>query len=378
LLSTLATPSNKIRDAVLPRIVSREYEKTYCSSLKQVVQELNGVNPGDLETRPMRTRYWWGARAVYSYSLRFFNVYQTREMIRNLTSLAYLGLAISLLYLSTSLFWVALPLLIFGTLFSGITYYSEIVLGTPYLWALIAPILLAFLHIKNAPDALKYLSVFAIGMVSSFLWLLEGHILLLATWIILIAYFSALRTMNAATAILSVVKHGFAYAGGFFAAVISGQFIKILYVGVSPVVGSMSKAIAHRSSDVAPGGVDLDWSIVMEKVWGIGYWWTGLLRHELLWNLLITASIAAAILGMVIGLIRGVKGHWLPMVSVLVCAAIVAMIFSRLFFTQNHVVIHAFFIGRYMFIPLAMGWAMLIVSLYKPGSGCPGLTQKHK
>ena len=103
----------------------------------------------------------------------------------------------------------------------------------------------------------------------------------------------------------------------------------------------------------------------MDKVWGIGYWWTGPFRHELLWDLVITSSIAAAILGIVISLTRGLKGHWQPMVSVLVFVAIVAIIFARLFLTQNHVVIHAFFIGRYMFIPLAMGWAMLIVSLYK-------------
>jgi len=124
LLSTLATPSDKLIDAVLPRIAVASPTDTYCASLKKVVQKWNGSNDAEVKTRSLRTRYWWGARAVYSYTLRFFNVYQTREMIRNLTSLAYLGLAISLLYLSSSLFWAALPLLVFGSLFSGAPYYS--------------------------------------------------------------------------------------------------------------------------------------------------------------------------------------------------------------------------------------------------------------
>jgi len=124
LLSTLATPSDKLIDAVLPRIAVASPTDTYCASLKKVVQKWNGSNDAEVKTRSLRTRYWWGARAVYSYTLRFFNVYQTREMIRNLTSLAYLGLAISLLYLSSSLFWAALPLLVFGSLFSGASYYS--------------------------------------------------------------------------------------------------------------------------------------------------------------------------------------------------------------------------------------------------------------
>lgn len=367
LLSVLATPSEKLMDAVLPPRLLIKGKKSGCEALEETVKELGNQGQTDAIISPLRTRYWWGARAIYSYTLRFFNVYQTREMIRNLTSFAYLGLAVALFALSASMFWRVLPLLLFGTLFSGISYFSEVVLGVPYLWAITAPMMVAALHASAASRSLIYLAIFIAGMVSSYLWLLDGHILLLASWLILIGYFSTLRSPDLYQPLRESFGHVFVYVLGFMLSYLSGLLVKVAYVGFGPVFEAMSSAVVHRSSTLGPGDSALSLSIVMDRVWNVGYQWTGVFKHELLWKVVILGSLAAAITGITIGLFRVLKGEYRLGLTIAVCVMVALMVFARIFLLQNHSVIHAFFIGRYMFIPLAMSWVVLLISL-SPGS----------
>ena len=284
-------------------------------------------------------------------------------MIRNVTSLAYTGLAVALLFISPSVFWILLPLLIFGTLFSGISYYSEVPLGVPYLWAVVASALIAGLHAMNLAASRIYLAVFIVGMVSSFLWLLDGHLILLIAWLILISYFSSLRYDNPANSSLSAIKHTATFSGGFLSAYFSGQVVKSLFTGVGPLFNSVAGGISYRTSNTTPGRTELDLSIVLDKVWDIGLWWTGFLRHELMWDVMVKSSGLAAITGIVICIVKGMRGNRRVLVSLMICISVVLTILVRLFVLQNHSVIHAFFIGRYLFIALAMGWVVLLVSL---------------
>ncbi len=363
LLGVLATPSDKLIDAVLPPRLFKTGRKSGCETLKETVTELSNGGQTDAKTQPIRTRYWWGARAVYSFALRYLNVYQTREMIRNVTSLAYLGLAVALMSIASSVFWVLSPLLLFGVLFSGISYFSEVVLGVPYLWAIVAPALVAALHASKVPKSVIYLTVFIAGMVSAYLWLLDGHILLLVSWLLLIGYFSAVQGSNAVQSAYHSILHTVIYGVGFISSYLSGQLAKAIYVGTEAVTQSVLSAMANRSSSVGPGEVELNAAIVMDKVWNIGYQWTGVLRHELLWKVVMVGSIGAAIIGTVLCVIRALKGDLRTALATAVCFLVVITVFARLFLLQNHAVIHAFFIGRYMFIPLAMGWTVLLIGL---------------
>lgn len=360
LLSVLSTPGEGLKNAVLPLTAEKKNSKA-CLLLKQTVAKVNAGQ--DFETRPLRSRYWWGARSVYSLMLRYFTVYQTRELIRNTTALAYAGLAAALVFISPLVFWLGVPLILFGTLFSGLTYYSEVILGVPYLWALIAAMLVAALHAARVREAVINLAVFGIGMVSAYIWLFDGHLILLSAWLILIAYFASLRIVEPVQAFFVAARHLLAYGSGFVAAYLSGQLIKMAYLGFAPVWDSFSSAVATRSSDFGPGRAELDLSIVIDKVWGVGYWWTGLFRNELLWKLVLISSLAAAVLGIVIALVKAIKGNRRVLIGMFICILIVLSVLLRLSLTQNHSVIHAFFIGRYMFVPLAMGWVLLLVSL---------------
>lgn len=372
LLSVLSTEDKGIRNAVLPRTIVHSDNQS-CALLEKVTAS---IRAGDIpKTQKMRTRYWWGARPVYSVFLRYFSVYEAREIIRNATALAYMALAIALFSVSPVVFWLSSPLLVFGTLFSGITYYSEVILGIPYLWAIVAASLLAALHAARISLVGIYLAIFSMGMVSSYLWLLDGHLILLFSWMMMIGYFASTRSMDSLAALKVMFKHLIAFSSGFIAAATSGQLVKAMYLGMDSVWKPLSTAIMRRSSNLGPGDADLNLTIVFDKVWGIGYWWTGLFRNELLWSVMLWSSVVAAVLGLVIGFIRGVRGERKILYAMLTCLLIVLLVLARLVFLKNHSVIHAFFIGRYMFIPLAMGWVVLLLALFGVGKPNVGVAK---
>lgn len=360
LLSVLASGQGGVRNAVLPPTAQRA-DNQLCSRLKEVVGRVEGGKT--FNTRPLRTRYWWGARAIYSTMLRYFTIYEIRELVRNTTSLAYMALGAALLFISPGLFWTGLPLLVFGLMFSGISYYSELILGAPYLWAILAATLVAGMHAARIRIGVIHLAVYCSGMISSYLWLLDGHLMLILAWLTLIGYFASLRTLSPSLALLAAGRHILSFAAGFSIAYIGGQLVKMLYLGIGPVWKSLGGAVAQRSSELGPGNIELNLAMVLDKTWAVGYWWTGLFRNELLWSLITWSSLAAGCLGILIFIVRVVRGEKAALPSLLVCLAIAGSVLVRLILMKNHSYIHAFFIGRYMFIPFAMGWVMLLAGV---------------
>ena len=81
----------------------------------------------------LKTRYWFGGKALYAIALRYFTVYQIRELTRIATHVAYLLLAVSLFLLSPKMLLLAAPLVAFGAFFSGIDYWADVANGLPYL-----------------------------------------------------------------------------------------------------------------------------------------------------------------------------------------------------------------------------------------------------
>ena len=94
------------------------------------------MNGAAVSERVLKTRYWFGSKALYAIALRYGSVYDIRKAIGMGTYVAYFLLAISLL-LSPKMFLPAMPLLVFGASFSGIHYWSDVANGLPYLWTVL-------------------------------------------------------------------------------------------------------------------------------------------------------------------------------------------------------------------------------------------------
>ncbi len=173
-----------MRDALLVRAF---YPHGHC----RVLREASGG--GEPDSGPLKTRYWWGSKALYAIALRALSVYELRELTKTATRLAYALLAVAVLLLSPKALAVISPLIFLGAFHSGVDYFGDVANGMPYAWAVLSAAVLAFLMRFRAPGAAPWgrarLFSFVAGMVSSYLWLRDGHTYLAITLIGLIAYF---------------------------------------------------------------------------------------------------------------------------------------------------------------------------------------------
>ena len=231
LSSVVLTGANKLDgehalvEAILLKYARSEQPNTsFCDWLKAAS---SGV---DLEKRLLKTRYWWGSKALYAIALRYWSVFAIRELTKISTYIAYGLLAVSLLLLSPRTLLVAAPLVAFGAFFSGVRYWADVANGMPYLWAVLSAAALPLL-IRGRGVRLY---CFTVGMVSSYLWLGDGHTFLAVTYIGLVVWFghgdlvAPERTRRAVSCIVL-------YLTGFVTCYALGQFIKGIFHGLDKV-----------------------------------------------------------------------------------------------------------------------------------------------
>ena len=199
----------------------------YCDGLRAV------VGGADLEKRHLKTRYWWGNKALYALALRYLSVFEIRELIRISTYVAYGLLAASLLLLSPRTLLITAPLLVFGAFFSGVRYWADVENGIPYLWTVLSVAILALLMFGRSSWAslgVARISCFIMGMVSSYLWLGDGHTFLAITWVGLMLYFGRSH-LNAPERTKRAISGIVLYLVGFATCYALGQLVKFVVLG---------------------------------------------------------------------------------------------------------------------------------------------------
>ena len=221
---------NSLVDAILPRSIDADEPGTYCDAIRRV--PISGV----VGQSALVFRYWWGSGSFYAIALRFLSDADIREWTRALTTFAWGALILVLWFLSRKAFLAIVPLGIFAAFFSGLQYFSDAANGFPFLLAPLSGIALALVMSRRSLAHAAPLCCFAIGMASSYLWLLDGHNVLVVVLIGLVAYFGSLdpsarrRAANAARLI------GL-YAAGFTACYALGQLVKAAVAQWAPGVG---------------------------------------------------------------------------------------------------------------------------------------------
>ena len=181
----------------------------------------------------LKPRYWWGSKALYAIALRHLSVYEFRELTRIATRVAYLLLGVSLLLLSPKLLLLASPLLVFGAFFSGIEYWADVANGLPYLWAVLAAAGLALLMRGKGREtwpASVPVYCFAVGTVSSYLWLGDGHTFLVVTWFGMLVWFG-LGPLGATTRARRTLTCIALYGAGIVVCYTLGQVVRAAFLG---------------------------------------------------------------------------------------------------------------------------------------------------
>ena len=233
-----ATP---FRDALLPRDLvlppendDSKARRDYCDALQRAVNDNQWIEPhGPYASASgrMAHRQWFGGKALYAIGLRFLTVRQYHEFIRVATYGAYVALAAGLLLVGWRALVVASPVLICGATLSGIEHFSDVAKGTPHVWAILTPALVALLlRFRSSAEAIRLFCFFA-GMVASYLWSFDGGNFVAAALIGLVVWLyhapMAIKS-RAARAAACVLAH----AAGFVVGVILSTLVKAVAAGV--------------------------------------------------------------------------------------------------------------------------------------------------
>ena len=226
-----ADAAGGLADAVvLKHFAPREGLSDLCPEL----EEASRVGTDDLRGTHLIARYWWGSKAILALALRFLSVTEFRDLVLMSTYLVYGILAVAIFLLSRKTILVAMPLVVFGAFCSGIRYWTNVGPGPAYAWAVLAAAILAVLIRGRgtrwgSPGAIR-LFCFSTGLVSSFLWLGEGHTFLVMTWIGILVYFG-FEDRKAKERIRRAVSCIGLYGAGIVACHGLGMLVKFAVIG---------------------------------------------------------------------------------------------------------------------------------------------------
>ena len=212
--------SSPLVAAVLPKSFQRDpAARTYCSVLQRAIDDQ------ELAPSMMKTRYWWGSKALLSIALRRLSVWEAHQFILFATYGAWLLLAIAMALLGWRALLVASPTILFGMTLSGIPWFADIANGLPSLWTVLAASVLALLLRWPRTARWAPLFCFGTGMACAFLFQSDGHNSLAIALIGLVAWLGHERTAaggetrRALRCILLAIA-------GFFVCIVLGQVAK--------------------------------------------------------------------------------------------------------------------------------------------------------
>ena len=329
----------------------------------------------------LKTRYWWGNKAILAIGLRFFSLAQFRQVVEFATYLAYGILLAALVMSRPRAALAAVPLAVFGIFFSGIKYFSDVPNGVPYLWAVLAAAILSLL-MRWRPDGLggplivqKIGSVTAVfcfvaGMVSSYLFFMNGHPFHTIVLFALVAWFGSLDRSARDRAERAGLFVAF-YVVGFVACYMLGQIIKmvVLELPIGPTYKGFYKdqaSILHILQSLRDGvrdlGIGSASSLPLINGWSL-FWTIGMGRVATGWALLLL-SLAALIIAVLIAVFRCCRrGHQDLLWDILLILALIIFVCLSLLI-PNHTLGQT---SRFLFINYGLMWSCLILAVMKTG-----------
>lgn len=263
LLSLISSRAWSLKDAVLPprAILTPATNSTkYCQQLHDIT-----VGKADFESVILKARYWWGSRAIVGIGLQFFRYYQLISGIKSVTYLMYTTLAILILLLSHKALATAVPLIFFGITFSAIPLYGGTSLSIPYLWALIFNVVLAGMYLRSCSDLTVRLWMVFGGTLSAYLFLLDGHIMLLIALAGIITFHANRGIKSIASGIRIFGGHAIVFFGGFTIMMLVDFLVSLIYLDSLSTMSDYWNQLLLRLSSSAFGN-ELDMTTVLEKL----------------------------------------------------------------------------------------------------------------
>jgi len=356
-LSLVKPQTLSVRSALSPSTYGDVSLEHPCTTLA----EFYHARGAELSVSSLRHRYLWGARGVYGILASMVPEPQLQRWLSVLTTACIVAVFLLTFHTSRVLGLLILPFTVFGSLFSGVFTVTETPVAIGYLWAWLAGIIL-WVSVQNGRD----LAVSVVcGMVSAFLWFLEGHFMVLVALVAVLTFLYELLTRQHANPYRRTLRNVVALHLGFALCTALFVMLKIGVFDVDSVFVSYHQAILQRAGgDNDYGGIITVWSLT-QKLLYVAYQNTSTYGNVTVWKaLLLTTGVVAMCALILLGRygesLRGKRGYILLLGGVSVYCLI------RLYALPNHSYLHAFYMARYLFIPLACVWSCLLYLLLLP------------
>lgn len=357
----LAPKHGTIREAVILEKTITNVPRNHCQSVLDAHTALS--NGEGFETERLRTRYWWGWVAIHALLLKPFTIFHINQGIKLFTYFGYLLLGLAAAWHSWRMLALLAPVIVIGFLFSGIPYYGGVALALGYLWAVVAITTVVLMLAARARPALIRLFFFIAGAISAFLSTFDGHLMLLLPVSLSALFFGLPGDHGTRDRLLLVTACLTLFVVGFTGSLLLNQLVKSYYVGLDSVIANFSSGLSHRMSGAFQGS-DIDSQRLFQKLFHFGYGRVGAYQLKWLYQFLVNGALSAAGIAIVITAINAWRHRsWLPFAGIGFLTGMLLFILVRIEVFSNHSWIHYHFIGRYMFVILAIYWMMLVYSL---------------
>ncbi len=331
-----------------------------CETVRRMVV---GGEPASESPSYYYHRYWWGQKVVLSLLLPFFDYFQINNLLKVLTYFVFMAIACYIALVEPRRFLIFFPIAVMGTLFSGIIYYGGLTDSTTFLASLFfLAALLIVQHRTQEPHRLVPLFVI-LGSLAAFIYSMRGGLMLFCSIAFLILFFITFQNHRPADRFINSCACLAFFFAAFFASFAVRQAVSALWLDWNTVFGDFVIQLKYR---IGTGGRDYDGSLFRLIGREFDNYLYAAYNSKWLSDVLVGGGLLAWIVSAGLAVVVAVRRKSMSVLFewLAVCAA-AAIVFARIALLRNHSYVHAWFIGRYMFLPLSFGWTGLIVLLRK-------------
>ena len=351
-LSLVVQQDATLRAALAPTSIDYSHNSSPCTTL----HEFYAGDSSEAAYFPLRQRYIWGFRVVHAAFASILSDQSIRTLLSALVYLTGLLLLWGLSQLGSNALIFSMPIVVGGLLFAGVTSISGLPLAVSFLWAWVVPLILLVKDSRQFQETLLFLA----GMQSAFLWFLDGHIILIVTLCSLVTYFQYVESRGARTAITRIIINLFYFHAGLIFCFVFFLVLKGFVLGWGATFDSFIVGILHNASTIDNSREDISFIAMVHKLIFVGFQYTSTYQHVFLWKFLIVSSAACVFLsGILLTLNSQLRKKLWPYVIVLVI--IVTYVIIRILILPHHSFIHARLMSRYLIIPIAASWSLLLI-----------------
>lgn len=349
---------SKWKDALAPRFL-----EPADGVERHPAEELGGAVLGTLVFDPQSGyyhRYWHGNVAITAFLLSVFDVRQARLTLMTASNFLFMLIPLLAYARSKSLGIVLGVICGFGIWFSGSPYHGQTFAYAPaFIWSQFVVLPVLWFRRAVLPDESFVLLGLVSGAIAAFVEPMSGAFVLGGCLFFLTLYFSQTETGRRREAFGTAATALAAFLGGVLCSFLFKQTIAALFFGWDQTFGVLLTKLWSRM------GLTGERVTALQVVGALSNN-SSFLTFGSPWlrKLLVRGSVAAFLAGSIFMAIDMRRNKWsdrfFDYIAVLGCMVMILVWYTVL---PSHTVIHAWITVRLLYMPFALSWVLLWLSV---------------